>query len=293
MEKPQKPKGTIVKQEQEIINFLTEAFPQNSKTSLKSFLQNNKVEVNGNVITKHNHVLNIGDTVNIVKPTFRKKIDLGGLKILFEDDHIVIIDKVEGLLSISGNNKEEETAFRILSQYVKEKDEKNRIFVVHRLDKDTSGVMMYAKSQKTQELLQKNWSKIILERKYIVVVEGYVAEANGIVKSWLTESSTYMMYSSFEDNGGQPAELSYKRLKHTKHFSMLEVSLETGRKNQIRVQMQALGHPVAGDKKYGAKTNLIKRLALHAKTLYFIHPFTEKEMRFDVPVPTSFFKLVQ
>lgn len=288
---PIKPKGINVKKEQEIQVFLTEAFPQNTRSSLKSWLQNRKIQVNGKTISKYNHIVKVGDVVSIVKPVIKKKVRYDGLTILFEDEHLLVIDKVEGLLSIAGQNKEEETAFRILSEHVKEENAKQRIFVIHRLDKDTSGVMMYAKTQQVQELMQKNWQDFVLERSYYVVVEGDVEEEEGTIKSWLTEGKTFMVYSCFYDNGGQLAILNFRRLNHNKYFSMLEVNLDTGRKNQIRVQMQAIGHPVAGDKKYGAKTNVIKRIALHAKTIKFIHPITNQDMLFDVPTPKSFYKL--
>lgn len=292
-EKTNNRSGMLVKVEQEIQAFLTDAFPQNTRSSIKSFLQNRRVLVNGKSVSKYNHILYPGDKVEIVKPVIKKKVKLIGLNILFEDKHLIVIDKAEGLLSIAGQNKEEETAFRVLSQHVKEEDDRNRIFVIHRLDKDTSGVMMYAKSQEVQELLQRNWKDLIKERTYITVVEGAIEQEEGRITSWLTEGKTFMMYSSFQDNGGQLAVLDYRKLKHTNNFSLLEINLETGRKNQIRVQLQAIGHPVAGDKKYHARTNLIKRIALHAKTLTFTHPITKKELRFDVQVPKSFYQLLK
>jgi len=286
-----KPKGILVKNEQEIMPFLVESFPQNTRSSIKSFLQNNKVHVNGKPISKYNYVLKVGDRVEIVKPMIFKEVNLNGLDIIFEDEYLIVINKEEGLLSISGNNKEEENAYRILSQYVKDKNFDNKIFVIHRLDKDTSGVMMYAKNQEVQEILQKNWLESIIERTYIAVVEGEIMQETNSITSYLTENKNFMMFSSFRDNGGLLAVLNYRRLKFNKYFSMLEVNLETGRKNQIRVQMQAIGHPVVGDKKYGATSNPIRRIALHAKTLVFIHPITKKEMKFDIPTPKIFSKL--
>lgn len=287
------PKGILVKKEQAVMEFLIEAFPQNSRSSLKSFLQNRKVLVNGNVITKFNFQLRTGDVLSIVKATPVKRERLNGVTILFEDDHVLVIDKREGLLSIAGQNKDEETAFRVLSRHVKEEDDEGKIFIVHRLDRGTSGVMMYAKSQEVQEKMQRNWLDIVTERSYITVVEGLMEEEEGTIKSWLKEGKTFMVYSSFKDNGGQEAVLNYKKIREGKTYTMLEVSLDTGRKNQIRVQMQAVGHPVAGDKKYGAQTNPINRIALHAKTLSFIHPVSGKEMRFNVPTPKSFYELVK
>jgi 23S rRNA pseudouridine1911/1915/1917 synthase len=287
-----KPKGDLVKKEIELIAFLTETFTQNSRSSIKSFLQNNKVHVNGKPISKHNHLLKIGDRVEIIKPMIFKEVKLNGLDIIFEDENIIVINKEDGLMSIAGNNKNEDNAYRILSQYVKDKNLENKIFVIHRLDKDTSGVMMYAKSQEIQEIFQKNWKDCVIERTYIVVVEGEILKESDTITSYLTENKNFMMFSSFKDNGGLLAVLNYKRIKYNNNFSLLEVNLETGRKNQIRVQMQAIGHPVVGDKKYGATTNPIRRVALHAKTLIFIHPITQKEMKFNTQTPSLFSKLV-
>lgn len=287
------PGGMSVRKDQGIMEFLSEAFPQNSRSSLKTFLQNRKVMVNDHVVTKFDFRLKEGDVLNIVKNAPVKRERLDGITILYEDEYLVVIDKREGLLSIAGQNKEEETAFRILSQHVKENNEYEKIFVVHRLDRGTSGVMMYAKSQEVQEAMQRNWLDIVTDRTYIAVVEGLVDEEEGMIRSWLKEGKNYMVYSSFRDNGGQEAVLNFKKLREGKTYTMLEISLDTGRKNQIRVQMQAIGHPVAGDKKYGARTNPVNRIVLHAQTLSFIHPVSGREMRFNVPVPKSFYELVR
>ena len=285
--------GIKVQKEQILMDFLTESFPQNSRSSLKSFLLNRKVLVNDKVITKYNFALRIGDIIQIVKNAPIKKEKLNGLTILYEDASIIVVDKREGLLSIAGQDPEEETAYKLLSQYLKDKDEEAKIFIIHRLDRGTSGVMMYAKSKDVQETMQRNWVSTVTERTYIAVVEGVVEEKSGMIRSWLKEGNTFMVYSSFKDNGGQEAILNYQEIRSGKTYSMLEVSLEMGRKNQIRVQMQAIGHPIAGDKKYGAKTNPINRMALHAKTLCFIHPDNGKEMRFNVPIPSGFWQLVK
>lgn len=276
-----------------LFDFLSTKYPENSRSSIKSMLQGKRVLVNGETISLFNHQLAAGDTIEIAKKQVVKKVNLRGITILYEDNDLVIIDKAAGLLSITGLNKEEITAYRILSQHFKDEDEHAKIFIVHRLDQDTSGVMMFAKSLKAQELMQKHWKKYVSERYYIAVVEGQVEDAEGSIVSYLTENNYYKMFSSFTDNGGQKAVLDFRRLKVGKQFTMLEITLDTGRKNQIRVQLNAIGHPIAGDKKYGAQTNPIRRIALHARTLNFFHPITQQEMRFEVPPPKSFYSLVK
>ena len=172
----------------------------------------------------------------------------------------------------------------MLSEYVKKFNPKNLIFIVHRLDRDTSGLMMFAKSKKVQEVLQKDWNNAIIERSYVVVVEGTVEKAEGTVTSWLKENKALVMYSSQTPDDGQKAVTHYKVLKTDKQFSLLEVKLETGRKNQIRVHMKDMGYPVTGDKKYGAKLNPIGQMGLHARVLSFKHPSSGKTLRFDTPI---------
>ena len=191
---------------------------------------------------------------------------------------------------MAGKNPSELTAYRQLTDYVKEIHPRQRLFIVHRLDRDTSGVMVFAKTEAAKEALQKNWHSDVKERKYTAMVEGVVNERPGTVSSWLTEGKTLKVYSSPFDNGGKHAITHYKKLQGNRHFSLLEVQLETGRKNQIRVHMQELGHSVVGDKKYGARQNPLKRLGLHATTLVFKHPISQEVLRFNAPVPAAFLK---
>jgi len=162
---------------------------------------------------------------------------------------------------------------------------------LHRLDRDTSGVMMFAKSEKIQQLLQNAWKEAVLERSYIAVVEGLVTKEEGTITSWLTESKAFIMYSSRTPNGGQKAVTHYQVLKKNKNYSLLEVKLETGRKNQIRVHMKDIGHSIIGDKKYGATKHPIGRLGLHARVLAFTHPVTGEEVRYETDIPKVFLSL--
>ena len=207
---------------------------------------------------------------------------------MHEDEDIIVINKNAGLLSVASKREKELTAYRQVTEYVKRGNAKNRIFIVHRLDKDTSGVMMFAKTEKVQQTLQNEWTEMVKERMYTALVEGSLNKKDGTIKSWLTESSTFKVYSSPVDNGGQLAITHYKTIQSNKDYSLLEVQLETGRKNQIRVHMEELGHPVVGDKKYGATGNPLRRIGLHSTALAFVHPRTGEIVRYTADVPQVF-----
>lgn len=275
----------------ELLKFLQDKIPSKSRNELKSLLEHRQILVDQEVITQFNHPLELGQqvVVNWSKVLVEKQPQ--GLKIVFEDPYIIIIEKQAGLLSIATATEREQTAYSILSEHVKNRDPKNKIFVLHRLDRETSGVMMFAKSEKIQKSLQNAWKEAVLERTYVVVVEGPVTKEQGTITSWLTESKTFMMYSSRTPNDGQKAVTHYKVLKKNKHYSLLEVKLETGRKNQIRVHMKDIGHSVIGDKKYGATKHPLARLGLHARVLAFRHPVTGEEVRYETDIPKEFLNL--
>jgi len=167
-------------------------------------------------------------------------------------------------------------------------DPRNKLFVVHRLDRDTSGLMMFAKSQEAQENLRHNWNNMVLDRLYVALLEGYVKEDKGFIKSRLTENSQFVVYSTDNPDEGKLAVTNFNVLKRGNGLSLVEFSLDTGRKNQIRVHASEMGHPISGDRKYGAKESRLHRLCLHARTLRFAHPITRKDMRFELPVPAKF-----
>jgi 23S rRNA pseudouridine1911/1915/1917 synthase len=281
-----------VVQSGELMTFLIQTFPEKSRTTIKSLLAHRQVKVNDVIITKYNHTLRVGDTVSVIKGKGPVEFKSEDIKILFEDDYIIVIEKEAGLLSIATSNERERTAYSILRQHIKDENPKNQIFIIHRLDKETSGIMLFAKDIKIQETLQKNWHSAVLERSYIAIVEGVVAKKEDTITSWLKESSAMKMHSSDKPDDGQIAVTKYKVIKQDKQFSMLKVILDTGRKNQIRVHMKEMGHPVVGDKKYGAKTNPIQRMGLHANLLVFKHPVTEAELRFESPIPRKFKRLL-
>jgi 23S rRNA pseudouridine1911/1915/1917 synthase len=252
-------------------------------------LARGQIAVDGWTVTAYNHPLRPGQTVTIQAEAPPKEIPLAGLKLLHEDDDVIVVVKEAGLLSIAADDKEELTAYRQLMAHVRNRNASQRIFVVHRLDRDTSGVMMFAKSERVQQELQTTWQDTVQERTYVALVEGQVKKPEGTVSSWLKENKAMKMYSSPYPNDGQHAVTHYKVLQANRSFSLLEVRLETGRKNQIRVHMQDLGHPIVGDKKYGSRSRAIGRLGLHARVLAFVHPTTGQLMRFEADIPKLFF----
>lgn len=274
----------------ELLPFLLSVMKNASRNSVKSTLTRGQVMVDGKMVKQHNHALLPGQVVAIQSNKAAiKETALIGMTIVYEDNAIIVIDKEAGLLSIAAKFAQELTAHRQLINYVKQDNPNNRIYIVHRLDRDTSGVMVFAKTEKIKDAMQENWKDIVKERIYTVLVEGVVTEEKGTIKTWLVESSKAMkVHSSTYDNGGKLAITHYKKIRSNDEFTLLEAQLETGRKNQIRVHLESIGHPVAGDKKYGASTNPIKRLGLHATTLALIHPTSGELVRFHSKVPKVF-----
>lgn len=280
-----------VQTETELLPFLFEKITNKSRNAVKGILTRGQVVVNGKGITQHNFPLKKGDTVQIHTRVAAESVKLSGLRILFEDEHLMVVEKDAGLLTIATNNERQQTAYRQLMDYMKSIHPSYRIFIVHRLDRDTSGVMIFAKSKEIQETLQHHWHSIVPKRAYIALVEGAVQKKAGTITSWLKENKAFIMYSSKKPNDGQKAITHYKVLKKNKKNSLLEVHLDTGRKNQIRVHMQDIHHPIVGDKKYGALTKPIGRLGLHAHKIAFTHPVTNKFLTFESKIPRQFLKM--
>ena len=270
----------------ELLEFLLETQKGQSRNSVKSLLSSRRVTVDGAPVTQFNFKLFPGDTIIISKSPIRRKTR-SNLPIIFENDEIIVINKPSGLLSIASDKEKGSTAYRMLTDYVQQKDKHNRIFVVHRLDEDTSGVLMVAKNQKIQEALQNDWNNLVSKRGYYAIVDGAMKEKQGTVKSYLKKNSQNMMYST-KDKTGQFAVTHYKVIKEIPNYSLLDVNIDSGRKNQIRVHLGDLGHNVVGDDKYGNPTNPIKRLGLHSYCLELEHPFTHKKMKFTAPIPKEF-----
>lgn len=216
-----------------------------------------------------------------------------GLTILYEDQDIIVVNIINGLLTMGTDREKENTAYFHLTDYVRKGNprSRNRIFIVHRLDRDTSGVLVFAKSESVKRFLQDNWKDFT--KTYIAVVHGKLVEKEGIITSYLVENSINRMYSVNNPEKGKFSKTGFKVVKENTNFSMLEINLFTGTKNQIRVHFSEKGHPVAGDKIYGIPEKGIKRLALHSKSLSIIHPFTKKPLTFETEIPPYFFELVK
>ena len=270
----------IVKENEILIEFLKKMFSNLSKNSVKSLLHNEKVFVNGNMTTKYNYELNVGDTVEI-REKVAKNID-----IIYEDKDIIVINKPSGLLTVATEKEKNKTAYHLVMEYLKKKNKNNRIFIIHRLDKDTSGIIMFAKNERAKHLYQDNWNDIVKKRCYYAVIDGKMENKEGTIKSYLKENGN-MVYS-VKDRSGKLAITEYKVLKERKNISLLDINLKTGRKNQIRVHMKENKTPILGDLKYGEKSKLINRLALHAYKLELINPVTKKLLTFEVNMPNEF-----
>jgi 23S rRNA pseudouridine1911/1915/1917 synthase len=274
-----------------LLQFLLTRLPERSRTAVKSLLSRRQVSVNGEITTQFNHPLTRGQQVVIQRAGEEKTATNRRLNIVFEDAHLIVIDKRPGLLAIATDVERGMNAYSLLSEHVKKANPRNRIFVVHRLDRETSGLMMFAKSQAVQQALQTNWCEAVLERTYVAVVQGQVTQTAGTVTSWLKENKALVMRSSHTLQEGQKAVTRFRLLQSNPRYSLLEVSLDTGRKNQIRVHLQDLGHSVIGDPKYGATHDPIHRLGLHARVLAFRHPVTGEALRFESPIPQEFSRL--
>jgi len=216
-----------------------------------------------------------------------------GLAILYEDQDIIVVNKINGLLTMGTDREKEKTAYFLLTDYVRKGNprSRNRVFIVHRLDRDTSGVLVFAKTEQVKRFLQDYWKEFT--KKYVAVVHGKLPEKEGVITSYLVENSMYRMYSVNNPEKGKFSKTGFKVLKENLNFSLLEIELFTGTKNQIRVHFSEKGNPVAGDKIYGVNEKGIKRLALHSASLTLIHPFTKKSMTFETEVPQYFYQLVK
>ena len=285
----------IVDQPSELLPFLFAAWPDRKKKQVREWLKFGSVAVNGKVITQFDRALKPGDKVEIrAKGLAAPETKLaGGIRIRHEDADILVIEKPAGLLSIASPSEDEKTVYAFLTNHVRRGNVRGRerVWIVHRLDRETSGVMIFAKNEPAKTALQGSWETA--EKKYLAVVEGTPPTEAGTFDSHLDESNPLKVYVA---NGEGPetrhAITHYRVTKKGKSTTLVELTLETGRRHQIRVQLAAAGCPIVGDKKYGAETNPIKRIALHATTLRFIHPTTKKEMRFDSPLPGDLGRLV-
>lgn len=281
------PRGrrVTVKEENTLLAFLFSTLADQSKSAVKSMLSNRQISINGRTTTQFDEPLAPGDEVGINYQRGAADFRHPMLKIVWEDDYLIVVEKRSGLLSMATTKEKERTAYHLLSEHVKRSDPHNRIFILHRLDKETSGVMMFAKDRTTQNNMQHNWNNVITRRTYQAVVESRPERDSDLITTFLSENAGLKVYVS---DTGSEAVTRYKLLKSNGDYSLLELDLETGRKNQIRAHMESIGHPVAGDIKYGAVSSPAGRLMLHACNLDFIHPVTNEELHFHCPCPPVF-----
>jgi 23S rRNA pseudouridine1911/1915/1917 synthase len=287
-------KQFIVRSPIPLLEFLLLNIKDQSRNNIKQLLSKKKVLVDGVVTTQFDYILQQKQKVQISKEsilTQAPKDKKEKLDIIYEDDEIIVINKPSGLLSIATDKENDNTAYRMVTDYVRKTNKKNSVYVVHRIDRDTSGVLMFAKSPEIQNLFQDDWNNIVTERGYIAIVEGTFKEKQGTYESWLRETATHIVFSSDRKGDGKKSVTHYRVIKENRKYSMLDVKIDSGRKNQIRVQMQEHGHPVIGDEKYQSASNPLNRLGLHAGVLEFVHPITNKTMRFEAKTPPVFIKL--
>ena len=299
----------------QLIDFLIAKMGGMARSSVKQLLGQRRVKVGNGIQTRHDFALKPGDVVTVSSGRGNSQLNHPKLKIVYEDDDLIVVNKQPGLLTVAATpGSSETTAYSILRAYVKRQNARAGIYVVHRLDRETSGLLVFARSEELQHYMREYWRELVTERTYIALAEGVLDPREGKITTWLTEDKrNAVVYSSPVDDGGDIAITNYKTLRvsgverqKTKDsfyfeqsglstlseavYSLVELHLETGRTNQIRVHLASKGCPIVGDRKYGHgnESSPIDRLCLHAKVLAFIHPVTEKTVRFESPVPKEF-----
>jgi 23S rRNA pseudouridine1911/1915/1917 synthase len=291
--KNDKPFEIRVKKPSLLLDFLRENFPGMSRNAVKSLLSQKKVAIDGVRISQFDYQLAAGDIVFVYKqqaPTIQANLP----KILYEDDELLVIDKPASLLSIASDHEKVTTAYRLMSDYVRRNNPHARLFVTHRIDKDTSGVLLFSKIESLKNLFQDQWNDLIIKRGYYAIVEGVPEEKEKTIETWLLQTKTHLMYSKDKpDKDGQKAITHYRVIHENEQFALLDVRIDTGRKNQIRVHLKDMGHPIIGDDKYKGKFNPLKRLGLHAYALELRHPVSQKVLKFHSPTPPSFITLIK
>jgi 23S rRNA pseudouridine1911/1915/1917 synthase len=281
-------KEFVVKQDNDLFAYLLSLGFKRAR--VKQLLKYKAISVNGRPIERHDHQLHPGDrlVLSFEKKAVPESAPKFGVQIVYEDETVIVIDKPAGLLTIGTENERTKTAYFQLNEFLKGRkpEKRERIFIVHRLDRETSGLIVFAKTETAKRRLQENWSDV--DKRYLAVVEGVPKEKEGTISGYLGETSTLRVFAARGPEKAKYSVTKYKVLKSSRENSLLEIELGTGRKHQIRVHLSGLGHPVAGDRKYGAGTDPLKRLALHAHHLSFPHPLTKRLMTFESKPPHVF-----
>ena len=276
-----------VMQDDTLLNFLLNNVKE-SRSKIKATLQGRGIKVNGKTVTQFDFPVAKGTKIDVSKTKRNNdKLKSRYVKIVYEDQYLVVIEKNIGILSMAAGHKSLNVK-AVLDDYFKKSRQRCTAHVVHRLDRDTSGLMIYAKDMETEQILEHNWHDIVFDRRYVAVLSGEMEEDEGTIENWLKDNNAYVTYSSPVDNGGKYAITHFRTLDRTTEHSLVEFKLETGRKNQIRVHSADMNHPVCGDVKYGNGDDPIHRLCLHAYMLCFYHPVTRQPMEFQTMIPAQF-----
>ncbi|MBO4485729.1 MAG: RluA family pseudouridine synthase [Prevotella sp.] len=279
----------VVEEEAPLLEWLL-AHLKGSKTKIKATLQGRGIKVNGKVTTQFDYQLHPGAKISVSQTKKNDQFKSRYVKVVYEDRWLIVVEKNVGILSMAAGHRSLNVK-SVLDDYFKKSGQRCTAHVVHRLDRDTSGLLVYAKDMETEQILERNWHEIVYDRRYVAVVSGEVEPDEGTIANWLRDNKAYYTYSSPVDNGGKYAVTHFHVLNRTTEHSLVEFQLETGRKNQIRVHAADMGHPVCGDPKYGNGDDPIHRLCLHACVLCFYHPITNERMEFDTPIPTQFLQM--
>ena len=279
----------VVNEPAELLNWLITHLPD-SRSKIKAILAGQGIKVDGKIVTQFDYPLKKGTKIAVSKTKQNNLFKNHYVKLVYEDRHLVVIEKKPGILSMAAGHSSLNIK-TVLDNYFKQSRQKCQAHVVHRLDRETSGLMIYAKDKQTELALEADWHNIVFDRRYVAVLSGEVIDNEGTITSWLKDNKAYITYSSPVDNGGKYAITHFRVLKRSYEYSLVEFKLETGRKNQIRVHAADMGHPVCGDMKYGNGDDPIGRLCLHAYMLCFYHPVNHRPMEFTTDIPQTFRKL--
>lgn len=281
-------KNYIIEKEINLIDYLINVLNYSHKEAKKK-LSNEQILINNKVVTKYNYLLKTNDKLIITN--FNSKIN-DDIKIIYEDKNIIVVNKPSNLLTISTDKEKEKTLYHLVSNYLKKINKNTKVFVIHRLDKETSGIVMFAKSEKIKQIYQNNWDNLIKYRGYVAVVNGNLEKKDCTITQYLKEGNNFYVYPT-DKNSGKLAITHYKVIKSNQKYSLLDIEIKTGRKNQIRVALQSINHPIVGDNKYGSKDNSLKKLGLCAYKLLIINPINNQELKFEIEIPNSFTKIVK
>ncbi len=276
-----------VEEDAQLLDWLIANLKGLSRNKVKDTLHGRGIKVNGKIVTQFDYPLTRGMKISVSKSKKNDTFKSRYVNLVYEDPYLVVIEKKPGILSMAAGHKSLNVK-TVLDDYFRQTKQRCTAHVVHRLDRDTSGLMVYAKDMQTEQTLEHEWHNIVYDRRYVAVVSGEMEDDEGTIANWLKDNKAYVTYSSPVDNGGKYAVTHFHVLDRTTEHSLVEYKLETGRKNQIRVHSADMNHPVCGDVKYGNGDDPIHRLCLHAYMLHFFHPVTRARMEFDTPIPSQF-----